>query len=73
MLIEPGYNTTNKLFALVWSFVALPVGSCAQYEITCKRECGRPRKAWQQCINCELKSLSCQKTTPQTIMLGERH
>ena len=28
MLIEPGYNTTNKLFALVWSFVALPVGSC---------------------------------------------
>ena len=26
-----------------------------------KREHGRPRKAWQQCVNCDLKSLKLSK------------
>ena len=26
-----------------------------------KRECGRPRKTWQQCLNCDLKPLKLSK------------
>ena len=37
------------------------IQKCTQYEVDGKRERGPPRKTWQQCINCDLKSLKLSK------------
>ena len=33
------------------------IKKCTQHEVAGKRERGGPRKTWQQCGNCDLKSL----------------
>ena len=58
MLIEPGYNTANKQTNCLHNSW---IKKCTQYEVALKRECGRPRKTWQQCLNCDLKSLKLSK------------
>ena len=58
MLKEPGYNTTNKLFTLVWLCLSQRrLDKEIQHEVAGKRERGRPRKTWQQCVSCNLKFL----------------
>ena len=59
MLKEPEYNTKNKLFTLAWPCLSQRRldKKCTQHERAGKRERGRPRKSWQQCVNCDLKSL----------------
>ena len=37
------------------------IKKCTQHEVAGKQECGRPRKTWQQCISCDLKSLKLSK------------
>ena len=51
MLKEPGYNTSNKPFMLV---------CCSEGWI---KKCthGQPKKTWQQCVSCDLKSLKLSK------------
>ena len=60
---------TNLLrwFGHVW------ILKCTQHEVAGRQERGRPRNTWQQCLNCDLKSLKLPKTSPPTVMLGERH
>ena len=37
------------------------IKKCSQYKMAGKREHVRPRKVWQQCVNCDLKSLKLSK------------
>ena len=37
------------------------IKKCTQHEVAGKGECGRPRKTWQQCVNCNLKLLKLSK------------
>ena len=37
------------------------IKKCTQHEVVGKGERGRPRKIWQQCLNCDLKSLKLSK------------
>ena len=63
MLKVRGCNTTNKLFTLFDHVCRSDswIKKCSQYKMAGKREHGRPWKAWQQCVNCDLKSLKLSK------------
>ena len=37
------------------------IKKCTQHEVAGNGERGRPRKIWQQCVNCDLKSLKLSK------------
>ena len=54
-------DITLRTNCLRWFGHVYPSGGrikkCTKDEATGKRECGRPRKTWQQCVKYDLKSL----------------
>ena len=62
MLKEPGYDTTNRLhwFGHVCHSDGW-IKKSTQHEVTGKQELSQPRKTWQQCVDCGIKSLKLSK------------